>query len=199
MSKRTITLDVREDIRKGREPFGKIMQMVAGLKGDEQLRLLAPFEPAPLYAVLAQRGYAHRSKATPEGDFEVLFTRGSDESTRPEATAALPQAPSGPTSRACTGIPLRSSRRQSALTSSGPTSRACTGIPVIEVDARGLEPPQPLVKILEALAALPEGARLRARTDRRPMHLYAQLEERGFLGEGEEQPDGSFITHVRRG
>ena len=55
MSKRTITLDVREDIRKGREPFGKIMQMVAGLKGDEQLRLIAPFEPAPLYAVLAQR------------------------------------------------------------------------------------------------------------------------------------------------
>ena len=55
------------------------------------------------------------------------------------------------------------------------------------------------MKILEALAALPEGARLRARTDRRPMPLYAQLEKRGFLGESEEQPDGSFITHVRRG
>ena len=174
MSKRTVTLDVREDIRKGREPFGKIMQMVAGLKGDEQLRLIAPFEPAPLYAVLAQRGYAHQSKATPEGDFEVLFTRGSEEDTRPGATAA-PFKPG-----------------------SGPPSRACTGIPVIEVDARGLEPPQPLVKILEALAALPEGARLRARSDRRPMHLYAQLEERGFVGESEEQPDGSFITHVRR-
>jgi TusA-related sulfurtransferase len=66
------------------------------------------------------------------------------------------------------------------------------------VDARGLEPPQPLVKILEALATLPEGARLRARTDRRPMHLYAQLEERGFVGESEEQEDGSFVTHVRR-
>jgi uncharacterized protein (DUF2249 family) len=175
MIKRTITLDVREDIRLGREPFGKIMQVVTALKGDQQLRLLAPFEPAPLYAVLAQRGYDHQSKATPEGDFEVLFTRGSSESARPEATAAPPQA------------------------SSGPTSRACAGIPVIEVDARGLEPPQPLVKILEALAALPEGARLRARTDRRPMHLYAQLEERGFLGESKEQSDGSFITHVRRG
>ena len=174
MSKRTITLDVREDIRKGREPFGKIMQMVAGLKGDEQLRLIAPFEPAPLYAVLAQRGYAHQSKATLEGDFEVLFTRGAADTARPETTAAPPQSPSGS------------------------PSRACTGIPVIEVDARGLEPPQPLVKILEALAALPEGARLRARTDRRPMHLYTQLEERGFVGESEEQPDGSFITHIHR-
>jgi uncharacterized protein (DUF2249 family) len=175
MSKRIVTLDVREDIRNGREPFGKIMQMVAGLKGDEQLRLIAPFEPAPLYAVLAQRGYAHESKPTPEGDFEVLFTRGSGAPTKPQGTVAASQVPSGP------------------------PSRACTGIPVIEVDARGLEPPQPLVTILEALAALPEGARLRARTDRRPMHLYAQLEERGFVGESEEQPDGSFITHVRRG
>jgi hypothetical protein len=43
------------------------MQTVAGLKENEQLRLIAPFEPAPLYAVLAQRGYAHQSKATPEG------------------------------------------------------------------------------------------------------------------------------------
>jgi uncharacterized protein (DUF2249 family) len=66
------------------------------------------------------------------------------------------------------------------------------------MDARGLEPPQPLVTILEALASLPKGAQLRARTDRRPMHLYAQLEERGFVGESEAQKDGSFVTHVRR-
>ena len=173
MSKRTVTLDVREDIRKGREPFGNIMQVVAGLKGEEQLLLIAPFEPAPLYAVLAQRGYAHQSKPTPEGDFEVLFTRGPTKGAAPEPTAA----------------PLKPG--------SSSATRACTGTPVIEVDARGLEPPQPLVKILEALVTLPEGARLRARTDRRPMHLYDQLEERGFLGESEEQPDGSFITHVR--
>jgi hypothetical protein len=39
---------------------------------------------------------------------------------------------------------------------------------------------------------------LRARTDRRPMHLYAQLEERGFVGETQEQTDGSFVTNVHR-
>ena len=69
---------------------------------------------------------------------------------------------------------------------------------VIAVDARGLEPPQPLVKILEALALLADGAELRAQTDRRPMHLYSFLEERGFTGSSEEQPDGSFVTHIRR-
>jgi uncharacterized protein (DUF2249 family) len=66
------------------------------------------------------------------------------------------------------------------------------------VDARGLEPPEPLVRILEAISSLPEEAELHARTDRRPMHLYAQLEQRGFTGVSEEQTDGSFITHIRR-
>lgn len=69
---------------------------------------------------------------------------------------------------------------------------------VIELDARGLEPPQPMVRILEALAALPPGAELRARTDRRPMHLYAQLERRGFTAETRQEHDGSFVTHIRR-
>ena len=55
-----------------------------------------------------------------------------------------------------------------------------------------------MVKILEALEDLPEGAGLRARTDRRPIHLHAQLEARGFMGNSEEQNDGSFITHIRR-
>jgi len=75
---------------------------------------------------------------------------------------------------------------------------AADAAPVVEVDARGLEPPQPLVKILESVAALPAGAELRACTDRRPMHLYAQLKERGFAAVTEEQPDGTFLTHIRR-
>jgi uncharacterized protein (DUF2249 family) len=174
VSQSTVTLDVREDIRSGREPFGRIMQTVAALKPRDQLLLIVPFEPAPLYAVLAQQGFSHQSTPTAAGDWEVLFTRGPvSPATAKTTPAASPLPP-------------------------GVESRSCTGTPVLEVDARGLEPPQPLVKILEALATLPEGARLRARTDRRPMHLYMQLEERGFVGESEEQPDGSFITNVRR-
>jgi hypothetical protein len=54
------------------------------------------------------------------------------------------------------------------------------------------------VKILETLATLPTDASLRARTDRRPVHLYPMLEARGFTCTSEEQIDGSFITHIRR-
>ncbi|MCZ7634945.1 MAG: DUF2249 domain-containing protein [Verrucomicrobia bacterium] len=67
----------------------------------------------------------------------------------------------------------------------------------VEVDARGLEPPQPMVRILEALTVLPTGAILRARTDRRPLHLYPLIEERGWVAESQPEADGSFVTFIR--
>jgi uncharacterized protein (DUF2249 family) len=67
---------------------------------------------------------------------------------------------------------------------------------LVELDTRGLEPPQPMTRILEALATVPPGATLRARTDRRPMHLLAQLEARGFRAETQEGADGSFFTSI---
>jgi uncharacterized protein (DUF2249 family) len=166
MSQNAVIVDVRADIRAGREPFSRIMAAVAGLVEDQDLVLLAPFEPMPLYSMLGQRGFGHASKALDNGDWEIRFSRkletiGGSQNTRP--------APAED-----------------------------TAVSLLEVDARGLEPPQPLVKILEALATLPNGANLRAHTDRRPMHLYAQLEERGFTAETAEQPDGSFITYVSR-
>lgn len=168
MRTRTVTLDVREHIRSGREPFAAIMSTIARLRPDEQLLLVAPFEPVPLFDVLAKQGFAHEARQTDSGDWEVRFTREKGRASAAESIAAVPRR-----------SPASSAR-------------------LVEVDARGLEPPQPMVKILEALAALPDGAELRARTDRRPMHLYAQLEARGFMGESEEQPDGSYITHIRR-
>ena len=167
MTEATTTLDVREDIRMGREPFSRIMETVARLKDGERLRLIVPFEPAPLFDVMARRGFSHETRATASGDWEVLFSRSSGATIGPEKTPAASPSP-------------------------------CGGAPVVEVDARGLEPPQPLVVILEALAGLAQGATMRARTDRRPLHLYAHLEERGFAGETEEQDDGSFITTIRR-
>ena len=68
---------------------------------------------------------------------------------------------------------------------------------VIELDLRSFEPPQPLMKTLEAIGTLPEGATLQIHTRWRPALLYAELEKRGFIGESEDQPDGSCITNIR--
>ena len=171
MNEKIVTLDVRADIRAGRQPCSSIMGAAAGLKVGESLRLLAPFEPKPLFEVLGQQGFAHKAQPLGGGDWEVLFFR---DATVPQQTV---QTPASQSSAGCGG--------------------SCDAPSELEVDARGLEPPQPMVKILEALDGLPAATRLHARTDRRPMHLYPLLEARGFAGESEEQSDGSFITHIR--
>lgn len=171
MSSEIVTLDVRDDINRGQEPFSKIMGTVARLRPEENLRLLAPFEPLPLFSVLAKKGYTHTSKQLESGDWEVLFTHGS-----------------GP----------KTDSKHDTSVAAGSGAGEAKPSSYIEVDARGLEPPQPMVKILEALTNLPAKTGIRAHTDRRPMHLYAHLEERGFVGETTEQTDGSFLTHIRR-
>src|ERR1041385_2645885 len=44
MDNEFISLDVREDIRSGREPFSKIMNAVAALEPNQKLLLIAPFD-----------------------------------------------------------------------------------------------------------------------------------------------------------
>lgn len=69
-----ITVDVREDLRAGREPFPRIMEAVGRLRDDEQLRIVAPFEPRPLIGVLGAQGFAAAITALEAGDFEIIFT-----------------------------------------------------------------------------------------------------------------------------
>lgn len=72
---KTVTLDVREDIAQGREPCSRIMSTVAGLRGDERLKVIAPFEPRPLFDLLAMHGFEHQATPIANGDWEVLFFR----------------------------------------------------------------------------------------------------------------------------
>jgi len=183
-----IKLDVREDILSGGDPYSKIMKAVSALEPDDVLLLLAPFEPIPLFFVLEKQGFTHESKPLPTGDWEVTFTR------TPCRRQGEP-CPEG----------LKSGEAQITLENNIPTqnripkrSLETAPITTIELDARGLEPPQPLVTILEALSNLPNNSALHARTDRRPMHLYPQLDARGFHCTTEEQTDGTFITKIQR-
>ena len=51
----------------------------------------------------------------------------------------------------------------------------------ITLDVCGLEPPEPLERVLEALSDLPKGRRLRMLIDREPRPLYRILQNNGFL------------------
>jgi len=71
-----LVLDVREDIKAGREPFGKIMAAVQSLAPGQALEIINVFEPVPLYAVLGDKGFTHEASRTDDGDWRITFTPG---------------------------------------------------------------------------------------------------------------------------
>jgi uncharacterized protein (DUF2249 family) len=156
---RRVHFDVREDIRSGREPFARIMSAVSSLADGETLVIRAPFEPLPLYRVLANRGFASWTERRDESDWSVWFYR-----TEPMKTAPAP------------------ARTRTDLT----------------LDVRGLEPPQPMVAVLEHLDTLVPGQTLVVIHDRRPMFLYPQLDDRGFEHQTEEPEPGIVRIRIRR-
>jgi hypothetical protein len=68
------TLDVRDILKAGGEPFPQIMQAVEALAPGQGLRLFATFKPVPLFNVMAQRGFGHTEREIDGGDWEVIFT-----------------------------------------------------------------------------------------------------------------------------
>lgn len=162
-------LDVREELRSGGEPLARIMTAVNALAPGQSLRLLVTFEPLPLYAVLARKGFGHSARRLAEGDWEVLFTPGAS------PPAAKPDK----------------SKPSAAVTDDWPAAS-------VHLDNRGLQPPEPLVRILDALEHLGPGEVLEAINERDPVFLYPELEARGAVIHVEKRDDGVHLL-IRRG
>jgi uncharacterized protein (DUF2249 family) len=162
-----VVLDVREDLRAGREPFAQIMAAVADLARDGVLVLRTPFEPQPLYRVLGRRGLVHVAEQGGPEDWTVTFYW-------PEAGASPAGDDSG--------------RGHEPLEAG-----------LSRLDVRGLEPPLPLVRVLERLDTLEPDEGLEVLHDRRPLLLYPQLEDRGFRHETDEPAPGLVRIRIRRG
>ncbi len=71
----SVTLDVRPILAMGEEPFDAIMGAADEIEPGGSLEITAPFEPQPLYEVMARRGFAHSTDMRSEAEFVVLFTR----------------------------------------------------------------------------------------------------------------------------
>ena len=65
------------------------------------------------------------------------------------------------------------------------------------VDLRGLQPPEPIWRILDALERAPRTP-LRVILPHEPLPLYGLLRERGFTVSGASRPDGSFDLLIER-
>lgn len=66
------------------------------------------------------------------------------------------------------------------------------------LDNRGLEPPEPMMRTLAALEDMEGNQQLVIINDRRPMFLFAELDEQGISYEVQEQSDGSFKITITK-
>lgn len=190
-----VAVDVREDLRAGREPFSRIMGAVGALRPEQVLCVRAIFEPVPLFTALAKRGLTHASRQDGPDDWSAWFWRaGSDagaaeasdgESTQRDRTlpdGPLPNGPAPGASRSGTPLP------------DGPTLDEST----VWLDVRGLLPPEPLLRTLAALDALPDGKQLVHVNARVPELLFPVLAERGFACEVDDSRADRVLVRVWR-
>ena len=163
-------LDVRPIIDAGGEPFGDIMAAVNSLGPDEVLHLINSFEPVPLYDVMAKRGFSHVTENR-ENVFHIYFFRTEGED------AAEDQPQSNVTIVSSTGCPPAATE-------------------IVELDVRELGPPEPMMRILEALNTLPQGGLLVVHHHREPMLLYDKLGERGFRWQVVRLGEQEYIVKI---
>jgi len=79
-----------------------------------------------------------------------------------------------------------------------PPAPVSTRADATTLDVRGLEPPLPMVRVLERLDALEPGDALTVLHERRPMFLYPQLDARGFHHETDVSEPGLVRIVIRR-
>ena len=164
-----VELDVRDDLRRGREPFSRIMSAVAALRDDEVLHLRAIFEPAPLFTVLGKRGFAHESTPHAADDWSVWFWR--------------PSTPVAPPTVVEPGI-------------AGPDDVPADDETTRYLDVRGLNPPEPMMRTLAALETLAPGRTLVQLNSRVPQFLLPMLSERGFTWEIDDSRQDRVLVRI---
>jgi hypothetical protein len=68
----------------------------------------------------------------------------------------------------------------------------------ILIDARWLEPPQPMEKVMQTLALLRPGQSIRLLLHREPFPLYPILAEQGYRHSTRREADGSYVILIRQ-
>ncbi|WP_243094113.1 DUF2249 domain-containing protein [Thermus thalpophilus] len=163
-------LDVRPILEGGGEPFPNIMAAAKEVKPGKRLVLEVLFEPVPLYRVLAKQGFLAWCEKLGERHYRAHFYRQGAEGG------------------------IGGGKGVASLTEADwETYQAEVFI------EENLEPPLPMVRVLEALAALKPGEKLLVHHVRRPVHLLARLEEEGHAYALKDLGPGRVELLIRKG
>ena len=159
-----IRLDVRPIINNGKDPFHEIMSVVKTLKDDNVFLLINSFEPIPLYSIMKKKGYDYTTLKEEEV-YKVYFSKNISESNNT----------------------IKKSEDKI-----DPEQERHDFDNIIEVDVRDLEPPEPMVKILETLTKVDGKTVLVVHHHREPVLLYPILKERGYTAISNEINDSYY-------
>ncbi|MBS4209406.1 DUF2249 domain-containing protein [Bacillus sp. FJAT-50079] len=174
-SYRTVELDVRPYLREKIEPFKIIMDTVKSLEMDDVFVLHATFKPTPLLGVLKMRGFVNKVEKKEKDHWIVTFVNKKN--------------------RHLLNIDPNEVIEPASVSPKKKTERAAK---TIELDNRGLEPPQPMMRTLAALDRSQPGDQVLIHNDRVPVFLIEELNGLGYPFHVEEQTDGTAKVKIQK-
>lgn len=168
-SDRILSLDVRPIINSGRDPLKDILSVIKILKKNQIFIITNSFEPIPLYSLLAKQGFSHWTETVDPSNshgskyYKVYFYKEKD------------------------GIAEETNLYHSSKKISENDFEN-----IIELDVHELQPPEPMMRILENLSSIDEKSVMLVHHHREPVLLYPKLDERGYYAYCEKIGDESF-------
>lgn len=174
-------LDVRSILAAGDDPLRDIVARTRSLKTGEVLKIINTFEPTPLIQLLGKQGFQSYVEYPEPERVETYFFKSSDTKSATAPAAAVADVP--PETRDATGWDQLIQQFSDAIQ---------------YIDVRGLEMPQPMHAILDALDKLPADTALFVYHKRIPVFLLPELSERQFDYRIREIRDGEVHLLIFR-
>lgn len=178
-SHRTVELDVRPYLRKKIEPFQVIMDVVKELKKDQMFKLHATFKPTPLLRIMESKGFVNKTEKLDKDHWVVTFVN--------QQYKHLLQS-----------VGEIDIEEQSTSTNQINEQSESNERQIIELDNRGLEPPQPMIRTLSALERIRPGDEVHIHNDRLPVFLIEELNNLGYPFTVDEQQDDSVKVQIQK-
>lgn len=150
-----VQLDVRPVLADGTDPFQLIMSKINELKEGEALEIINTFTPAPLITVLKRQGFSAYTEMVNDQLVHTFFYKDPD-------------------------APKPVSAANESIRSHWDEVNARFADNLVFADVRGLEMPEPMIRILAALDTLPEDKALFVYHKKLPVFLLPELAERKF-------------------
>lgn len=154
----SITLDVRRQIEKGKDPIKRIISSSQKLDTDEFMLVINKFEPLPIIHLLGERGFSSKVEKLAEDEIHTYFWK---KEAKKDCADNEPKT-------------IRIVELDEFEAKAGKFES------IKKIDVRHLEMPEPMVRILEEIELITEDSALYVDHKKVPQYLLPQLEKRSF-------------------